>query len=124
MIEVSQFVPFGAVCVFIALDVVSGIVKACSLHTLSSTVMRAGLWHKCASILLVITALAVSQAVTLIPGMPSGCEYVYVGICVYIVGMELISILENVCAANPELSLAKLFELFHVNNGDGGDGGR
>ena len=109
-----QFVPFAFVCIFIALDVISGIVRACALHEVSSTRMREGLWHKCATLLLVLTAFVMSNALSMYEVIPFDCAYVYDGICIYVIGMELTSILENVCTANPELSIAKVFKLFNI----------
>jgi toxin secretion/phage lysis holin len=108
--------PFAFVLAFIVFDVVSGLIKGGATGTLSSQKMRNGLWHKSALILLEAMAALASFAVSMFPALPQEFGAVYVGISVYIIAMEVISILENISIANPELANGRLYEIFGVNN--------
>lgn len=108
--------PFALVLAFIVFDVLSGLIKAGSTGTLSSQKMRAGLWHKSALILLESVAACAYVSVGLFPELPQEFGAVYVGVSVYIIVMEVISILENISIANPELANGRLYEIFGVNN--------
>lgn len=91
---------------FILLDIITGIMKAIYNGTFNSTTMREGGWHKAAEILALFVACFAeySQAI-----FDYGLSIPFVNVvCVYLSAMELISILENVCEMNPQLS--KLFE--------------
>ena len=97
---------YAIVAIFIALDFLSGMVKAFKEKNYSSSIMREGLFHKCGSVLCVIfgalvdyTQLYMDLGVT-IP--------VATAICVYIVLMECGSIVENICVINPEIAPDKL----------------
>lgn len=97
------------VLVFIALDLVIGIIKALATGTYKSLKMREGLWHKLGEMIAV--------------GFGVLCElsFPYVGInvniplvttiCVYIVLMETGSIIENLTLISPNLQkvLSKVF---------------
>lgn len=86
---------------FIVLDFVSGMLKAVGMKEFSSTKMREGLFHKVALLLCMLLGYAVDFAqgyVELGFHVPVGAS-----ICVYIVLMEVSSILENICTMNPEL---------------------
>lgn len=108
------------VCVFIAFDIVTGIVKALYNEGLNSTYLRKGLFHKLSEII----AVAGSGL------LEYGLNYIEIGIdlpllnvvAVYICAMELVSILENLAEVNP--MLAKLFRPYleklkekDINNG-------
>lgn len=86
---------------FILLDFVTGIVKAFKERNYCSSVMREGLFHKFGSILCVVFATIIDMAqvhVDLGVTVP-----VTTGVCAYIILMEIGSIIENVCAINPEI---------------------
>lgn len=106
---------FLAVLVFILLDVISGVAAAAKSGELQSTVMRQGLYHKCGEILLMILAVA-GEYVTTLTGLtdviPTG---VFNAVAVYIITMEVISILENIGKLNSELDIKYLSKLFGKN---------
>ena len=95
----------GVTLGFILFDIISGIIKAIYKEGLNSTVLRQGLFHKLSEVLAVGGSWLLEYAIA----------YVNLGISlplinvvsIYICIMELISIIENICAINP-----KLYKLF------------
>lgn len=89
------------VCGFIAFDIITGLVKAGYNGDYNSTIMRQGGYHKLMELIAIVAAYFIEFAVA----------YVHIGVNIpavesvagYICVMEIISILENVCAVNPEL---------------------
>jgi toxin secretion/phage lysis holin len=97
---------------FIVLDFFTGLLKAFATGTFSSKIMRQGLFHKVALLMVMLLGWLVDYAqrfVDLGVGVPVGGA-----VCVYIILMEVGSILENLCQANPELMPDKLCKLFGV----------
>ena len=104
---------FAIVGVFIALDVISGFAQACANHTVDSSIMRRGLWHKSAYVLAIMLAVL--------------CEYsaIYIDlgftlpiiapVCGFISATEMVSILENLGKLNPEIAKSKLLDFFSMN---------
>lgn len=95
---------------FITLDLVTGLIKAFKEKSYSSTVMREGLYHKSGSILCMLFGVLVDYAQSFVDlgiSIP-----VAVSISVYIVLMEIGSIVENVCEINPEIMPEKLKNYF------------
>lgn len=97
-------------CAFIALDVITGLVKAVKAHEVSSTKMKDGLFHKCGFLLAMVLGAACEFAMSEIdlgftlPIMPA--------ICGFIILTELASILENLCQITPELSENRFMQIF------------
>lgn len=87
---------------FIIADVITGLLQALYHGELNSTKLRQGLFHKLSEVLAVIFSVGIEYA----------CEYINLGVdlpvlsvvSVYISLMETISILENLCKVNPQLS--------------------
>lgn len=89
------------VLLMILMDVITGIMQACKNKTLNSTVLREGLWHKLAEIVAIVFAYLVSfvpDAFEINVSLP-----LLTPVCVYIVIMEIISVLENICMMNDQL---------------------
>ena len=106
---------------FIALDFLTGIVKAFATNSFTSTKMREGLFHKVGLILCMILGGLVDFAqghLDLGAAVP-----VAAAICVYICLMEITSIIENVCKINPQIVPDKLISLFGGLKRDGKEGG-
>lgn len=100
------------VAAFIVMDLVTGIMQAVANKTLDSTKMRAGGWHKCGFIMVVILAALVEWAMQFIDlgfTLP-----LFVPVCVFIILTEIVSIFENVCQLSPELANSKLAQLFNI----------
>lgn len=88
-------------CIFVVFDLTSGGVAACANHEWKSSEMRKGLYHKFGSIMLVVLAYLIDYAqkyVDLGVQVP-----IAAGVCVYIILMELGSIVENIGKINPDL---------------------
>ena len=95
---------------FIALDMITGIIKAFKEKDFTSSVMREGLFHKCGSILCILFGWLVDYAQGFIDigvSLP-----VATAICSYICLMEVGSIIENVCLINPNILPDKLKAYF------------
>lgn len=108
-----------AALVMMLLDVVSGFVGALVRGDVSSTKMREGLGHK-ALLVIVMTAAALVQAFSSHVDMGWTVPLI-VPCCVYIVAMEVASVLENVCSAYPELRDTPLMRMFDRASGTGGE---
>ena len=101
------------VTAFIAMDLVTGVMQAVANKALDSTKMRAGMWHKCGFIMIIILAALVEWAMQFIDlgfTLP-----LFVPVCVFIILTEIVSIFENVCKLSPELANSKLAKLFSVD---------
>lgn len=104
-----------ACAVMIGMDVICGVVAAAKNRVLDSSVMRDGMYNKVGEILLLVVALCCRFLLSEYPlntiGVPADVTGV---VAVYIIGMELLSILENICKINPELRIAKILAIFNV----------
>lgn len=104
-----DLLPVAAVLVFVVLDVVTGVVKAFATTGFDSSVMREGFFHKLGELLSVTLCVAVDA---FLPRMGVSVNIDFSALCcVYLVMMEIGSILENLGAVNPQLGavLSKLF---------------
>lgn len=100
-------------CVFIFLDIITGICCAIKEKTLNSTKMREGMWHKFAYILCIMLAIVVEYAGMF---MQLGFDIPLVtAACVFITLTEITSIMENIISINPDLSESKISEYFKKN---------
>lgn len=101
------------VCMFGVMDIVTGVMQAVANKTLDSSKMRAGLWHKCGFIMVIILAALVEWSMQFIDlgfTLP-----LFVPVCVFIILTEVVSIFENVCQLSPDLANSKLAQLFNVD---------
>lgn len=104
---------FLVTLVFILMDVVTGYAQAVANGTVKSEKMRQGFWHKLAIILALLMAGIVD--VTLQMGIGEELGFVapiFECACIYIMAMELTSILENIVKMNPELAGTRFMGLF------------
>lgn len=109
-LDYHLFVIVGA---FIVLDVISGFAQACVNHTVDSSVMRRGLWHKAAYVLAIMLAILCEYSAAYIDlgfALP-----IVAPVCGFISATELVSILENLGRINPEIAQSKLLEFFSMN---------
>jgi len=93
---------FAGLC--IGFDIITGLIKAIYNGDLNSTALRKGMIHKLSEIITLVGAWLVQQFI--VNGVVNFSLDVYVPIAIYISLMELVSVLENLCAVNP--ALAKL----------------
>ena len=99
---------------FMVFDIITGFTQACKNHCIDSSKMKDGLFHKCGFMLAIAFACL--------------CEYasMYVdlgftvpicgGVCLFIIGIEIISNLENIVKISPELANMKFFALFNKDD--------
>lgn len=107
-----------AALVMMAMDILSGFVGAAVRGAVSSTKMREGIGHKALLVIVIVVAVLV-QTFTLHIGDMGFTVPLIVPCCVYIVVMELTSVMENVCEAYPDLKDTPLMRLFErVEEGD------
>ena len=104
---------------FIALDMITGVIKAFKEKNYCSSVMREGLFHKSGSILCVAFGVLVDYAQNFLDlgvSVP-----VALSICAYICVMEIGSIIENVVTINPKIMPEKIKSYFVKLSNKGDD---
>lgn len=95
---------------FILLDLITGLIKAFKEKSYTSTIMREGLFHKVGSVLIIAFGFLVDYAQTIVDiGVTIP---VATSVCVYIILMEIGSIIENVATINPEILPDKIKSYF------------
>ena len=119
MKEFSCMGAFVTVAVFIAFDILTGLITAVYHKNINSTKLRKGLYHKLSEVLTVVGAV----------GIEYGMAYVQLNLNIpivksvitYICIMEMVSIMENLGELNPQLG--KLFKTFleKLNTDSDGD---
>lgn len=101
---------------FILFDIIVGIVNAYLKHELSSSKMREGLSRKIGEVFLILLSDACYFAMLVQPfnemGVPADIVNVVAG---FLVLMELVSIVENICKLNPDLPISKIFAIFNIS---------
>lgn len=98
-------------CAFMVMDILTGFIGAVINGNVSSAKMRVGLGHKILLCCLIAVAVMIELAGTHIAGLGFSGVSVTV-VCAYIIIMEVASILENICAAYPELRDTPLMRIF------------
>lgn len=96
--------------ILMAIDYLTGLMKAAMQHNISSEKMRLGLWHKSGLILVMLLAEIIEH----------GQRYLDLGYtvplivpaAVYISITEISSIMENLGEINPDLANSPLLQLF------------
>lgn len=95
--------------IFIAFDVLTGWLKAIITASTNSSIMRTGLMRKLAEVLAILFGYVCEYT---LPMMGLHVSVPFAGaIATYIVLMETASVIENICAMNPNLreALSKVF---------------
>lgn len=100
------FWQLGATLVFMLGDIISGVVSAIILKNLDSQKMREGLLRKILLILIVILSFVIQFAFKV--------DFISKAVCIYIIVMELISIMENLKKAG--IDLGKLGEILNIKS--------
>jgi len=91
-------------CAMMTLDIASGLVKAFSTGTYSSSIMREGLYHKLAYLILVLVSAFLELTLN-VPDLQLGFEIPMLGAtCAYVIMTEFFSIIENLSAINPTIA--------------------
>ena len=103
-------IKLAIVFAFIALDFVSGMIKAFKKHEFDSSIMRDGLINKMGELFILILAELAEKALPYFDisiGKP-----IFNGICTYIILMEIGSVIENVGNINQEIVPAEIRKFF------------
>lgn len=111
----TEIITITLTAILITLDYITGIIKALATRSMSSSKMRAGLYHKAGYVVVIALAFLLEH----------GQQFVNLGftvpliapVCLYIILAEVVSVLENAVALNPELINAGVFKIF-VNSND------
>lgn len=117
MIPEANTWSIGLAMGFMLMDVLTGFIGSVITHTFSSSKMREGLGHKVLLICIIAMTVMLEIGVEHIGGLGFASVTVPV-VCVYIIVMEVGSVLENVCSAYPELKDTPLFMLFKNKEND------
>ena len=113
----ERYAFFVGALIFVAFDTISGLIKAFATNTFTSTKVKEGIFHKAALILIIIMSAAIDILSGFIPSMPFTVPLTQ-GCCLLIIGMECMSVLENVCAINPALKDSALIKRLLPTNED------
>lgn len=101
----------AAALVMMVMDIVTGFAGAVVTHSVSSKKMREGIGHKVMLILTIMLAVLV-QIFSAHIGDLGIIVPLILPACVYIVVMEITSVIENITTAYPELKDTPLVKLF------------
>lgn len=95
---------------FIVADIATGLIKSIATHSYSSSVMREGLFHKLGEVVCMIFGVLCDYTLPML-GIKIPLSIAQ-SVSIYIIIMEIGSVVENIGVLNPELSkyLGKIFE--------------
>lgn len=111
----TQMAATVIVAVTILLDILTGLAKGAAARDIDSAKMRSGLWHKSAYLIVIALAFTLEYGQRFVD-MGFAVPLV-VPVCVYVIGTETASVLENLVAINPELADNPLLGLFGRDGG-------
>lgn len=106
------------ILILIALDIITGTIKAIVTNTFSSHEMQKGLMKKSGTIFLILLAYGLQYASGIIPELPQELGLVYNGVSLYVCLMETASNVENILIINPELGGDSIRKFFNIKKGD------
>ncbi len=107
----QQVWAIAGACVLMLFDIASGLVAAIVNCEFSSAKMRTGLWHKTVLLLVILLAMCIEILSSHVVGLGFDGVTVY-AVCVLIIVMEVGSVMENLCAASPELAKLPIMKIF------------
>lgn len=102
--------------VFLVFDILVGFVCAIVRHDFKSQVMREGIGHKAVIVLIIVLACLLEVASHLVDGITVDIPLV-ITVCVYVILMEVASVLETIKQTYPELAGSGIFDLFGDKEG-------
>lgn len=100
-------------CIMMLADIVAGFTAAATMHNIQSSKMREGIGHKVLMLILIAVSYILTIGFVHIANVSFTVPSVEV-VCVYIIVMELASILENVAKAYPEFATTSLFKYLNT----------
>lgn len=89
-------------CGFMVGDIISGLIKAWHDHDIKSNMLRHGLFHKIAFIGVIFLSQALEWTADMIPEIDLNMPLTS-AVCAYVILTEIVSILENLKAINPDI---------------------
>ncbi len=104
------------VFIMILFDIITGLTKAIKQHDIKSVKLREGLWHKAGFIGLIAFAHILEYAEQIadlgytVPAVSA--------VCVYVIVTEAVSIVENLCAINPDIAKSPIGTIFKLDRGE------
>ena len=101
-------------CIMMLADIVAGFTAATILHNIQSAKMREGIGHKVLMLILIAVSYVLTIGFTHIANVFIYCSQCRGLFCVYIIVMEMASILENVTKAYPEFANTSLFKYLNT----------
>lgn len=117
----TQVWAFACVFVFMICDILSGFLQAVVNHNVQSAKIREGIVHKASIALIIFAVYTLELTAKHVAGLHID-GFGTVPVCVIVILMELVSIWENVCSANPELKNSPLGKLLESTiDVDGGE---
>lgn len=97
--------------VFSLFDFVAGIICAFVRREFKSSAMREGIGHKAVIVLIIVLAALLEIASHFVEGIYVDIPLT-VTVCVYVILMEVASVIETIKHTYPELSATGIFDLF------------
>lgn len=96
---------------FIALDLITGYTKGIVTNSLSSKVLRTGLYHKIGFLFVLVLAKMVEESQQFLSdnNIP-----IILPVCVYICLTEVTSIVENIAIINPKIIPSKILKILNI----------
>lgn len=111
----------AGVLAFMILDFISGFLGGVMTHSVSSTKIREGILHKSALVIVLVCATFLDILASHVANLPVPTPILVVT-CVIIIGMEIVSIMENAVIINPGLKDSGLMRIFDQVETDKKDG--
>ena len=110
MLTDSQTWAILLACVMMIADVMVGFVSALIRHDVNNSIMREGLGHKVLMFLIIAISYILGVGLSHVSGANITIPSTEV-VCLYIIVMELTSVLENMHKVYPEFGGNKLFDI-------------
>lgn len=107
----------AAALAMMVMDIVTGFAGAIVTHSVSSKKMREGIGHKVMLILTIMLAVLVQIFSTHIGDLGIVVPLILPA-CIYIIVMEITSVIENITTAYPELKDTPLVKLFNQKDAE------
>lgn len=107
----------AAALAMMVMDIVTGFAGAIVTHSVSSKKMREGIGHKVMLILTIMLAVLVQIFSTHIGDLGIVVPLI-LPVCIYIIVMEITSVIENITTAYPELKDTPLVKLFNQKDAE------
>ena len=105
-----RYVYLIALYCVMCMDVITGLIGAFASNSFSSTKMKEGAFHKSGIILISLFGLLIDVLSAFIEELPFQTPLT-MAFCVYLIGMEAMSIVENLVIINPELKDTKVIQM-------------